>query len=288
MSAPASPRERRWLRRLGVPLGCVVLCLVFAVWQFPWDRLAGTVASRLGEAVGADVRIASLGPGLGITGPWLVLHDASVAWPDGSKLALTRLAVRPAWAFSWFRGEPAIALDAESPAGQVRGTVWPGEAPAFAGQVADLEPAALPARWFGGQFPPVTGRVAADLEVGMGGPRGISGRVSLDVVEGALAIPDTPVAIPFDRLRGDLDIADDGSATLADAELLGPLVSIGLAGTLGPGRDLGRSALALDLDVRKVDPTFAPLLANLDLQVGPDGGRFRIEGTPASPRVRRQ
>lgn len=279
---------RRWTRRLGIGAVCFGVALIAALSAFPWDRLTDRVERLVGDATGTAVSIGDLGPGMSWTGPWLVLSDVSIQWPgSASTLELARARVRPAWARSWLRLEPAVALDLMGPAGRVAGTVWPTDAPAFDGWIAGLDPTALPPALIGDTFPPITGRIDADLNLATGGRRGVVGSVVLDAREGNLVIPNTPLAIPFDSLVGELDIEEEGLASLSDLALLGPLVSIRGHGTIGNGREPSRSPLDIEFDIERIDPSLAPLLAQVGLRVDPQsGGGYRIQGTLGDPKIR--
>ncbi|MDJ0788384.1 MAG: type II secretion system protein GspN [Myxococcota bacterium] len=281
---------KRWLRRLGLGFVCLAVMGGAALSAFPWDRLTDQVAQQIGLATGTQVQIGSLGPGLSWTGPWLVLREVAIQWPPSTTtLDLEHARLRPAWALSWLRLEPAVALDLLGPAGHVTGTVWPGQAPAFDGHIDDLNPTALPPALIGNVFPPITGQIDADLALASGGRRGVVGSVTLDAREGNLVIPNTPLAIPFDSLVGEMDIEEEGSASVRGLALKGPLVSISGEGTIGTGRETRRSPLDLAFQIDHIDPSMAPLLGTVGLNVDPEnGGSFQIQGTLGDPRLRQR
>ena len=138
------PRVSRRLRSIGIPLACLVLVLVFLLVLFPYGRFRDVAVSRLAEATGASVSLDDLGGGLSIGGPALVATNLRFRWPDGGELLLERARVRPAWSFSWLRGQPALHLKLKGPAGRAAGTVRNGPDLGFAGRVRGVELSLLP------------------------------------------------------------------------------------------------------------------------------------------------
>jgi type II secretion system protein N len=264
----------------------VGLTLAFALWMFPWSRFEGTLVRELSAATGARVQVAALETGLGWGGPALVARQMSLRWPDGTALALDRAALRPAWSLSWLRGEPAVHVDLLSAEmGHVVGTVWPGGGPAFEGTARELDLEALPPAWTGGRSAPVAGRVDADVTVAA--PAGqVRGRIRFDSRDGLLVLPESPIAIPYTRLQGELERSEAGETTVHQLDLEGPVVSLAGTGTLGAAPAFERSPLDLEVSLRGVDRVIQgwirPLGVNLDAQ---GNGTFRVRGTLDRPQL---
>ena len=286
-AARPAPRPRpRWRVARTVVL-CVLLVIGFSVALFPWDRLRGLAQQALASATGAEVRLAEVGLGFGLGGPALRARDVTLGWPgQGAALTLSEARVRPAWSLSWARGEPAWHLDLRSEeVGRVAGTLWPA-GPAFAGRTEGLDVAALPASWVG-EGQPVAGRLDADLDLRASRDGLLRGHVELHARDGSLLIPETPVAIPYTEFHATLSRADDGATTLRELRLLGPMLSLEGEGTLGPGRDLTRAPLAVQLTITHLDPALAPLLQPIGLRVTPGVATgLEISGTLDRPVIR--
>jgi type II secretion system protein N len=281
---PAGPRAGALRRRLGVALACGFLVAVFTLLLFPWDRFGAGLAQQLSAATGAEVALGGLEGALSLGGPALRARDVRLRWPDGAQLELRSAGIRPAWSFSWLRGQPAVHVDLAGPAGQIAGTLWPG-LDAFDGSVEGLDPAALPARFFGGEFPPLTGRVDATGSVSAADGI-LTGRLALSARDGALVLPESPVAIPFERLQGELSREPSGAATLHRIDLEGPLVSLEGRGSLAAASDLAQAAVDLELTVRRVDPALGPALSALGVPASAArGGVVRVSGTLGAPEV---
>jgi type II secretion system protein N len=280
----AAPRAGGLRRRIGLALACAFLVAVFSLVLFPWERFGARLAQQLSDATGAEVALAGLEGGLSLGGPALHARDVRLRWPDGAQLELRSAGVRPAWSLSWLRGQPAVHVDLDGPAGRIAGTVWPG-LDAFDGSVQGLDPAALPARFFGGDFPPLTGRVDATGSVSAADGV-LIGRLVLDARDGALVLPESPVAIPFDRLEGELSREPSGAATLHRIDLEGPLVSLEGRGSLAAASALEQAAVDLELNVRRLDPALGPALSALGLPASAArGGVLRISGTLGAPEL---
>ncbi len=286
-SRPAAAGAPRRLPRWALALGCVVLTAAFVLALFPYDRIAGGLAAQLRRATGAAVQLRALEPGLSWAGPALVARDLELVWPDGAALRFDQAWVRPAWSLSWLSARPALHLSLRSAAGQLDGTVWP-EGPAFVGRVDRLDPGALPKAWTGGEPFPVLGLIDADIDLAPAA-RGPTGTLAFTSRDGALQLPDVPIAIPYATLEGELERAEDGATTLHRFRLDGPMATLEGSGTLGAAARLGQGALALEVTLERVDPALVAMLVQLGVRL-PAGGRteLQISGTPDRPVVRRR
>lgn len=270
-------------RTLAIFLACVVLTLLFVLWLFPYDRLGGFLTGQLQAATGAQVVIGSVETGLA-GGPALVAQELVLSWPDGTEFTLERVAVRPALAFSWLRGAPALHVDLMSPAGHIVGTLWPGAPLAFDGSGTALDPAALPPALLGDDPPPIAGLLDADLELATSEAGILHGQLEFRSEDGSLLLPDPPIAIPYTALAGELSRDESGETTLHALTLEGPLLSLEGRGTLGASRHLELAPLSLDVTIRSVEPALEPLLAPLGISLDSNGETgLQITGTLSQP-----
>jgi type II secretion system protein N len=288
VSAAARSAERGWAgRSSAIAVGCGLLTLFFFAVRFPYDRFRDPLVALVGAASGAEVQVGALSGGLGIGGITLVAAPATLLWPTGARLELTRVALRPAWSLSWLRGRPALHLDLRAPAGRLAGTVWPGEPAGFAGGVRELVLEQLPSELLAAaQGFAVTGRLDADADLSLAGGV-LGGELSLDLREGALSAPGSPISIPFDRLEAELGVEDGQTLRVASASLTGPMVEGSAVGQLGLVGDLEAAPLDVQLDLRVADPSLRGMLAPLGVRLDGEGrARLHLKGSLGSPLVR--
>ena len=94
--------------------------------------------------------------------------------------------MRPAWSFSWLRGEPAFHLAMTGPAGTLAGTVWPASGLAFAGRARAIQLSLLPLDHLVEPLP-VLGRVDAEIDLRTG-PNGPTGEIRFEAWDGSIAL----------------------------------------------------------------------------------------------------
>jgi type II secretion system protein N len=291
-SAPAPSPGRfdelelpRSVRRIWIPLGCVLLTLFFFLRGFPYDRIGEIASARIAASTGTRIAIRSLAPSLGLLGPGVRAEGVSTTLPDGTALVLDVARVRPAWSLSWLRGRPALAVDLEGPLGRAVGTLTLGPEPAFEGQLRDVELARLPVASFlpGGS---ADGKADVDTDV-RSTPAGARGRIQIDARDGSLALPNLPLALPFAKLHAELELTDTEFARIGAFDLDGPLLAARATGQINRAPYLAAAGLQLELRIEAKDPSLRPLLTQAGLPVGPDGSaQVRVLGSVGQPIVR--
>jgi type II secretion system protein N len=282
--AAAAGRARRGAL---IAIACASLTAFFFAARFPYDHFRDPLVAVVGAASGAEVQVGALSGGLGLGGITLVAAPATLLWPAGARLELTRVALRPAWSLSWLWGRPALHLDLRAPAGRVSGTVWPGEPAAFEGGVRELALEQLPSEILAAaQGFAVTGLLEADAELSLTGGV-LSGELSLDVRDGALAAPGSPISIPFERLEAALRIEPGGALRVESASLSGPMVEGTAQGQLGLAGDLDQAPLDVQLEFRVADPSLRGFLAPLGVKLDAEGrARMHLQGSLGTPVLR--
>jgi type II secretion system protein N len=279
------PRLPRWLLVLGVPVLGVLLVAFFVFLQFPFERFRDVLAMQTGAALGAEVEIGGLDPALTVGGPGFVARDVRIRWPSGESAAVAEASLRPAWSASWLGGSPSFRLDADSDLGGVAGTLTVGAAPGFDGRLVGVALARLPLERFtqGASF---DGEL--DLEADLRWREGMPvGETRFQARSGSMSAPQLPIALPYDELRGEIRFGDDGSLTLEDVTLDGPMVSAEVSGGTQPGPTLWIAPLALDVHLEVSDRNLLPTLRSSGLRLGPDGTTdLRVRGSLAAPSVR--
>ena len=270
-------------RAVAIGVACALLTLFFFVVRFPYDVFRASLVGQLAAATGAELAIGSLRGGLSLGGPALVAEPVTMKWPGGTSADLTRAALRPAWSPSWLRGQPALHVDLEAPAGRVVGTLWPGEAVAFQGAVKELALEKLPpAVLEAAQGIALTGILDADLDLSLqaGAP---AGGIEIDLANGAFSAPGLPVSIPFERLQAVLDLGE-GALRIGSAALEGPMVAGTAQGKIALTSDPG---LDLQVELRVPDPNMRQMVAPLGIRLDGEGrAKLQIKGTFSNPIVR--
>jgi hypothetical protein len=252
---------RTLLRFVAIALAAGLCFLLFLHLGFPYQRLAGPVAARLGSATASEVRIARLAPRLSLRGPGLHAQDVTATPHGGRPIQLEGVFLRPAWSTAWLRGNPALHVEL--------GGVELAELPLAA---------ALPGV-------SLSGRAEIGLDLVAGEP---TSQASFDARDGSLALPGLPLALPFTSFEGELRYDGEGESLLEveAASLTGPLVSLELSGTVGRGASLETSPLQFELEI-SAQPELRGTLQAAGIALSPEGkGKLQLTGTPSRPELR--
>ncbi len=278
-----APRARPGrLLSFGLPLAALTLVGIFALILFPYGRFRDLAAAQLSRATGAAVSLDDLDGGVSLGGPSLRATNLRFRWPEGEELLLEQARVRPAWSFSWLRGEPALRIQMRGPAGSLTGTVWPGLGPAFEGRARGVELSMLPLERLAGP-PPATGRVDAEIDIRTG-PTGPVGELSFEAWDGAIALPQMPFGIPYQEAQGELERGESGSLSVREFELTGPMIAATAEGTVAGGRRPQDAALDLEVDLLVVDPGLRGMVQSYGIRLDPEGAaHLSISGTTSRP-----
>jgi type II secretion system protein N len=281
-SGEAAQQLPRRMVRIGLPLASLVLVLLFMLILFPYGRFRDIAVARLAQATGASVSLDELDGGISIGGPSVSATNLLLRWPDRRELLLERARVRPAWSFSWLRGEPALHLQVEGPAGRAAGTVWQIPDLAFAGRVQGVELSLLPVDPLADPLP-LLGRLDARIDLSAG-PSGPIGSIRCESWDGSIALPQIPFGIPFQELRGDVERAESGSIEVREFQLEGPMLSATAQGSIGASHGPEEGTLDLEGELVVVDPAVRQMVEPYGVRFDPDGtARFRISGTLSRP-----
>jgi type II secretion system protein N len=285
-AAPAAgPRLPRGLLWVGVPLAGLALIVFFVFLRFPFERFRDALAFQAGRALGAQVSIGGLDGAFGLAGPGFVARDVVVAWPDGARAAVARAAVRPAWSLAWLGGSPALHVAADADLGRVAGAVILGDEPGVDGRLSGVALARLPlARFTGGASLEGALDLDADLRMGATGP---VGDARFEARDGSFAAPNLPIAIPYEKLSGELRFGEDGSLAFEEVSLEGPMVSGTLSGGTGPGPSPWAAPLDAALHLEARDRNLHPTLRSAGVPLRPDGSvDLKLGGSLSAPVIR--
>jgi type II secretion system protein N len=283
-SALPSPSLQR-LQRVGIPLGAIALTLLFVIAGFPYDRIRDTVASKAGQALRAQIRMAEFGPTLTLLGPGLQAKGLDIAFADGQRLAFESVRIRPAWSFSWLRGHPAFHVDLAAAEGRAIGTLSTGAEPGFDGVLEHVDLAKLPLEAaLSGLSLDGIADARVDLQRTAAGPRG-----SLDITAkgGSIALPGMPVALPFETLTAKTELTETNLAEGLSVDLQGPMLTAQITGNVGQAAVLSMAKLDLQLRMKVVDPSLRPMLAGAGLRFAQDGSaEMHLMGSAGQPLLR--
>ena len=270
-------------RAIAIGVACTFLTLFFFVVRFPYDVFRASLVGQLAAATGAKLEIGSLRGGLTLGGPALVAEPVTMSWPGGTSVDLTTVGLRPAWSPSWLRGQPALHVDLEAPAGRVVGTLWPGDPLAFRGSVKELVLEQLPSALLeSAQGVALTGVLDADLDLAL--PAGApEGEIEIDLANGAFSAPGLPVSIPFERLEAEL-VLGEGALKIGAASLEGPMVAGTAQGKVALTSD---PTLDVQIDLRIPDPNLRQMVGPAGIRLDAQGNaKLNLRGTLSNPILR--
>jgi type II secretion system protein N len=272
------------LRVATIALAAVALTAVLMVLRFPYDRLAFAIAQRVEKETGAHVTLGPVSLALVRWAPGIAAQGVQIAQPDGTRLDLDRFGVRPALALAWLKGDPALAVQLESPRGGASGVVTFGDAPGFSGTLHDFDLEQLPQQRIGAPLR-LKGRADADLDVTMR-ETGPEGDVEFEARDGMLTHPNLPLPMPFQKLTGELDLGGTSWAEIRKLELASPLASGHATGSVGRAPAFAVAPLKLEIELT-VSGAVQGSLRSQGVVIGNDGQvHVNVSGTPARPVVR--
>ena len=284
-SSEAWQRVPRRLVNIGLPLASLVLVLIFVLVLFPYGRFRDVAVARLAKATGASVSLDDLDGGVSIGGPSLLATNLLLRWPDRGELLIERAQARPAWSFSWLRGNPALHLKLKGPAGSAAGTVRNDPGLRFAGRIRGVELSLLPLEHLADPLP-ILGRLDAEINLRTG-PNGPIGSIHFESWDGSIALPQIPFGIPFQEARGDLERSESGLIDVREFELGGPILSATAQGSIAASRRSAEGALDLKGELVVADPALQDMVRPYGLRFDPEGtARFHISGTVSRPVLR--
>jgi type II secretion system protein N len=272
------------VRVLPLVFAAIGLTAFFMVLRFPYDRLALSIAQRIEEQTGARISFGPVSLALVRWAPGIEAEGVQILRPDGTRVDLDQLGVRPALALSWLKGDPALAVDVASPRGGASGVVAFGDSPGFAGTLTDFDLDQLPQSRIAAPLH-FTGRADADLDVTMreGVPEG---DVEFEARDGMLTHPNLPIPMPFQKLTGEIELGGANYAQIEKLELSSPLATGSASGTIGRAPAFASAPLKLEIQLT-VSGAVQGSLRSQGVAIGNDGQvRVNLSGTPVRPIVR--
>jgi type II secretion system protein N len=280
----AEPRGLPRRQVVWLALGALALTALLMVLRFPYDRHALAIAQRVERETGARVTLGPVSLALVRFGPGIAATGVQIAQPDGTRVDLDRLGVRPALALAWLKGQPALATEIESARGGASGVVTFGAEPGFDGKLRDVDLEHLPQSRIGAPLS-LAGRADADVDVVVR-EAGPEGDVEFEARDGLLTHPNLPLPIPFQKLTGEIALGGDAWAAIRRFELTSPLASGHASGSVGRSPQFASAPLKLEIDLT-VSGAVQGSLRSQGVAIGNDGQlHLNVAGTPARPVVR--
>jgi type II secretion system protein N len=272
------------IRVVPLVLGAIALTAFFMALRFPYDRVAQSIAQRVEKETGARIMLGPVSLALVRWAPGLASTGVQIAQPDGTRLDLERIAVRPALALGWLAGNPALAVEVESARGGASGVVAFGDAPGFAGTLRNVDLEQLPQQRIGVPLR-LSGRADVDLDVALR-ETGPEGDVEFEARDGILTHPNLPMPMPFQKLTGEIALGGANWAQLQKFELSSPLATGSASGTIGRAPLFAAAPLKLEIQLT-VSGAVQGSLRSQGVAIGNDGQiHWNVSGTPTRPLVR--
>lgn len=284
MRGPEPSLVGRWFRALGLLVLMLVAIVAVALAFFPFERLAPALAAQIERETRVETRLAKLGLRLGARGPVLEARGVSLRWPTGETLALDALTAAPAELGAWLRGVQSAHVTADARFGSFEGEV---SREFVRGDFTRFDFAQLPATWFGMRGSPLAGAVDARVDLTRLAEQW-SGTVRLEGGEGSLALPGSPVAIPYERLDAAMRLDEVGTLQIESLSLAGPMIVASAQGEVAAGyAGPATGEIAIDAEIERMDPALLPALTEYGVVLDANGaGRISISGTPDQIQIR--
>lgn len=278
------PRPVRWLSIAALGF---LLTLAFALWLFPYPRLAGALSDRSEVLAGIPLQFNDLGPTFGFGGFGIEATQVRAKLPRGETLVIPRIAIRPAFSFGWLVGEPSVFLDLEGGGlGNVRGLITFSAGGGFDGSLERIALALLPLE----QALPnlhMEGHVSGEANVAIDATGQPQGRLNFEATEGIIHAPEMPIGIPFKTFIGKLDLGGEDYAVVEILELTGPMLYARAVGTIGRSDPPGNGPLDMELELKPIGRAITPALQDLGIDAKPGKPTtLQITGTLLRPTFR--
>jgi type II secretion system protein N len=261
------------------------LILAFIFVGFPWDSLARRVATEISVASGSSISIENLAPAVTARGLVLRARDVVIEHPAVDRVRLLELEIAPRWSMSWFMGEPALRIWADTELGLIDGVLGLGETSSFVGRVSQVELSRLPLR-LDASGVRISGQLDADVNVALDPIGTLSGRVAFLSPSLVVESNQLPMAIPFSRAEGVIVILENGATQIESVKLEGQLLEGKLSGEIGLVHHSQTPPIDLKAEFHIVNPMLRQLAPGVGIPVSPNGEiNVRIRGTLDAPEI---
>ena len=265
-------------------LGLALLTVLFIALLFPWTSVARRVAHDLARASGGQVEMATLAPAWTARGPVLAARDVRIAHPAVERLRIHALEIAPRPSTSWLSGEPKLRVWADSELARVDGILRLGsDASRFDGRVEQVAIDKLPLRLDASGLV-LVGLLDADARVAIEPGGTLQGTVRFESDDLIVQSPLLPLAIPFSRTTGEVELLETGATRIAAARFEGPLIQGDLSGDIGLVHRSLSPPIDLEARIEILDDTLRAMAPAAGLPLSPEGrAALRLGGTIDAP-----
>jgi type II secretion system protein N len=270
-------------KRVVFPIA-IGLILVFVLLLFPWESLARRVAWEISVASGGRVEISTLAPALTARGPVLRARNVLIEHPAIDRILLAELELAPRRILQWLTGVPTLRVWTTSELGIIDGVLGLGTTLSFDGSVHQVELARLPLR---------LDASGVDLSGQLDGVAGLTldpdgtlhGRMTFECASLVVASNTLPMAIPFSRAEGVIEILESGATRIESLSVEGDVLEGDLSGEIGLVHHSQSPPVDLKVKMRIVDPGLRQLAPGAGIPMSANGELdLQISGTLDRPR----
>jgi len=259
------------------------LILFFMFLLFPWDSLARRIAWEVSVASGGHVSISTLAPAWTARGPVLRARNVLIEHPATDRVRLRELEIAPRRALTWLTGTPSLRIWTTSDLGIIDGVLGLGPTPSFVGEVRQIELARLPLRLEASGIH-LSGRLDGKADIALDPNGTLHGRMTFACSSLVIESPLLPLAIPFSKAEGVIEILENGATRIESLSVDGDLLQGNLTGEIGLVHRSQSPPIDLVVEMRIVDPGLRQLAPSAGLSVSPNGDLdLRIGGTLDAP-----
>ena len=268
----------------GVPVAAVLLTGFFIFLGFPYRELGERLSHELERSTGVRIAFSDFGPHLGLLGPGFVAEGIDAVLEDGEQLRIDRVVVRPGWSLQWLRLRPAIHIDLTSPLGAARGNAIVGSARGWDGELREVQIAKIPLLSTMASGLELEGTVTADIDV-LVDESGADGSLRFEIHDGFVAHQHLPLGIPYEAMRGKVQLGGEKLAVVESFEIDSPVVSGQLAGSIGRAEQRPDSPLELQGELLVRDQNTRGIFKNMGIRFDAEGrASVEIGGKLSQPR----
>ena len=269
---------------IGLPIAALLI-LLFVVLLFPWESLGRRIAWEISNVSGARVDVPNLSPALTARGPVLRARDVTIEHPAVDRVPLFELEISPRFSTSWFGGEPTLRLWARSGLGDIDGLLRLGRKAAYVGKVSEVELSRLPLRLDTSRLR-FRGMLSADAHVELDPGGTLHGRIDFESTSLNVQSDRWPIAIPFTRAHGTIEILETGATRVDSVVLEGQIVEADLSGEIGLVHRSQSPPIDFTAHLRVLDATLRQLAPGAGLPLSSAGeADLRVGGTLDAPRI---
>ena len=276
-----------WRRRIAVALAVCGTVLTLAALSFPYERIAYALSARSQAWTGMTLEIGELGPAVSWGGVGFEAKQARITPPGAAPLLVPRLFIRPSWTVGWLTGQPSLSFDLDGGAlGRLEGSASLGRAGRWQTRFEEIQVEALPLQLAVPGLA-MSGTLTGEVDLTVDERGAPQGAVAFAFSNGDLSAPGLPLALPFERLKGDILLGGEVLATVQDLTVESPLLQARIQGTVARAPRRGAEPLALVMELERVGPMLQPCLRQLDVPLARKGTtRLEITGTLGRPTFR--